>query len=148
MPNTPGNVRCLYTLTRRGRRVLQDQGVEVAGWYRPEKASHLSLAFYNTTWQSQRFLLHYISLSANTLRTSFGDAHLVYHGADPPRFTRPTVGGEITITLIPDLFVSIERTDNDPSKSHDFGLWFEVDRGTESKAKFKQLVLNRIDLIR
>jgi hypothetical protein len=129
--------------------VLEEQGREVASWYSPEDASRLSfsllqhdLAVSKVLVALNIFVRKYEEYKLAKTLTWFAMA------ANPPRFTRSTVGGESTITVIPDLFVSLKRTHNDSSKNQNYGLWFEVDRGTESKAKFQQLLLNRTNLIR
>jgi hypothetical protein len=149
LPHAPGNFRRLYTLTRRGRQVLRELGVEVVGWYRPEKASHLSFSF----------LIHHLAVSQVLVALAlfvrkYPQFQLVETrpwfamAFDPPRLTTSHEGGETTISVIPDAWVWIERTHEDPAKIHGFGLWFEIDRGTEAKAKFQQVLLDRINFIR
>ena len=49
--------------------------------------------------------------------------------------------------MIPDVWVNVERSGGSPPVIHGFPLWIEVDCGTETKAMFQQLVLNRINFI-
>jgi hypothetical protein len=149
IPTATGNVRRLYALTRRGRKLLQEQGVEVAGWYRPEKASHVSFSFLTHHRAVSQvlvalnlFVRQYPEYELAETRTWFAMA------LDPPRLTTSHEGSETTISLIPDAWVWIERTHEDSAKIHGYGLWFEIDLGTEAKAKFQQLVLYRINFIR
>ena len=151
IPTAPGNVRRLYALTRRGRKLLQEQGVEVAGWYRPEKASHVSFSFLtHHRAVSQVLVASHPVCSSNTRSSS----SLRHSGpCSPWRLTLPASrllmrGQKPPISLIPDAWVWIERTHENPAKIHGYGLWFEIDRGTEAKAKFQQLVLDRINFIR
>jgi hypothetical protein len=147
-PNSPGNFRRLYCLTRRGRQAVRDHGLEVEGWYRPEKASHYSFSI----------LTHHLAVTqvlvALTLFVRKYPFQLIETrpwftvATDPPRLTQWIEGQETTISVIPDLWAYIERTHEDPSKIQGFGLWFEIDRGTEAKAKFQQFVLDSINFVR
>jgi hypothetical protein len=148
-PNSPGNFRRLYCLTRRGRKALRDHGLEVSGWYRPERASHYSfsvlshhLAVTQVIVILNLFVRKYPEYELQETRTWFTLA------TDPPRFTQWIEGQETTISVIPDLWAYVERTHEDPAKIQGFALWFEIDRGTEAKAKFQQFILDRINFVR
>jgi hypothetical protein len=149
LPNTPGRVRFLYTLTRRGRKAVEDQGLAVSGWYRPEKASHYSFSI----------LKHHLAVTQVLVALHlFVRTHPEYElqetrpwftiAADPPRFTQWIEGQETTISVIPDLWAYVERTPEVSSNIQGFALWFEIDRGTEAKAKFQQFILDRINFVR
>jgi hypothetical protein len=127
---------------------LRDHGLEVSGWYRPERASHYSfsvlshhLAVTQVIVILHLFVRKYPEYELQETRPWFALA-------DPPRFTQWIEGQETTISVIPDLFAYIERIPEDPAKIQGFALWFEIDRGTEAKAKFQQFILNRINFVR
>jgi hypothetical protein len=149
MPNAPGNVRRLYCLTRRGRQAVRDHGLEVSGWYRPERASHYSFSVL-----SHHLAVTQVIVSLNLFVRKTPEYELQETrpwfalAADPPRFTRVTDGQETTRSVIPDAWVYLERHGKDPANIQGFALWFEIDRGTEAKAKFHQFILDRINFFR
>ena len=149
MPNAPGNFRRLYTLTRRGAALLRELGVDADFWYRPYRASHFSFSYLQhhlsvTQWlvALSAFVRVYPAYQVIETRTGFSLAK------QPPRLTLNDDGQETTITAIPDAYVYLEHANGDSSETQGFPLWIEVDCGTESKAKFHQLVLDRINFVR
>ena len=149
MPQSPGNPRRLYALTRRGKSLLMELGVEVASCYRPEKASLLSFSF----------LQHHLAVSEvlvalNLFVRKFPEYELVESrpwftmAESPPRLIRVIDGKETTITVIPDLWVAIERDPEELEKTQGFNIWFEIDRGTEARTRYMELVRKRINFIR
>jgi hypothetical protein len=149
MPNAPGNVRRLYTLTRRGAGLLRALGVEANFWYRPWKASHYSFSFLQHHHCVTKFI---VSLFCFVRQNPSYQVVELRHGfaiaKQPPRLTLRFDEQETTVEVIPDAWVHLERTSPDQSTFEGFALWIEIDRGTETKAKFKNLVLNRINLVR
>ena len=142
MPQAPGNFERLYTLGRRGRAFLRTLGIAVPWWYRPHKAGSFSFL------QHHRFVTQFIvslyafcricpDVRVRETRNGFAMA------GDPPRLTMPADGGDTTITVIPDAWMSLEA-----SSGEDWALWIEIDTGSEGKAKFQQLTLDRINFIR
>ena len=147
--HAPGNFRRLYALTRRGREALQAHGVEVAGWYRPEKASLYSLNILTHHLAVSQLLVGIVLLVRKFPQFQLVETRPWFAMAgNPPRVTFWTEEGETTITVIPDAYVAIERHHEDPPIVQGFALLIEVDRGTESREKFQHLVLERINLIR
>jgi hypothetical protein len=149
MPHAPGNVRLLYTLTRRGAGLLRKLGVEADFWYRPWKASHYSFSFLQHHHAIVQVLVALYAFVRNNpsyqvleVQTGFAMAR------QPPSLTLITDGKETRVNVIPDAWVYVERSEGTPPKIQGFPLWIEIDRGTETKAKFQQLVLNRINFIR
>jgi hypothetical protein len=147
MPHVPGNGERLYTLGRRGREYLRQK--DVTRLYRFRKASPPSLSFWRHHLSVSDclvalhcFVRHDPQFQLLETRPWFAMAE------SPPRVTLSDAGGGRSITAIPDLWACIERTHTDPSQRRSFGLWFEIDRGTETKSKFQSLVSNRIDFIR
>jgi hypothetical protein len=149
MPYAPGNVRRLYTLTRRGAAMLRELGVEADYWYRPWKASHYSFSFLQHHHSVSKFIVSLFcfvrmdhSYQVVELRHGFAIAR------NPPRLTLRFDEQETSVEVIPDAWVHLERTCPDQSTIQGFALWVEIDCGTETKAKFKNLILNRINLVR
>jgi len=148
VPHAPGNVRILYTLSRRGAGLLKRLGVDADFWYRPWKASHRSVSFWQHHHAITRVLVALYAFTRShpayqviEARTGFSIAR------NPPRLTRGADGQETSATVIPDVWVNVERSGGSPPVIHGFPLWIEVDCGTETKAMFQQLVLNRINFI-
>jgi len=149
MPQAPGNVRLLYTLTRRGAVMLRELGVEADFWYRPWKASHYSFSILQQHLGLTQFL---VALSCFVRQNPSYQIVETRHGfaiaREPPRLTLCVDEQETTVEVIPDAWVYLERTSPDQSTIEGFALWIEIDRGTETKAKFQRLVAERIDFIR
>jgi hypothetical protein len=142
MPQAPGNFERLYTLGRRGRAFVRAMGIAVPWCYRPYKARSFSFL------QHHRFVTQFIvslyafcricpDLRVRETRNGFAMA------ANPPRLTMPSDGPDTTITVIPDAWMYLEA-----SSGEDWALWIEIDTGSEGKAKFQQLTLDRINFIR
>ena len=147
-PNSPGNFRRLYCLTRRGRKAVRDHGLEVSGWHRPERASHYSFSVL-----SHHLAVTQVIVILNLFVRKYPEYELQetrpwFTVADPPRLTQWIEGQETTISVIPDLWAYIERTPEDSSNIQGFSLWFEIDQGTEAKAKFQQFILYSINFFR
>jgi hypothetical protein len=149
MPNAPGNFERMYTLGRQGREFLRERGVDVAWWYRPQKASPYSFSFLQHHRSVARVLvaIHLFvrrcpEYQLVETRTGFSMAR------NPPRLTRGLDGQEPTIAVLADAWAYIARSQKEPSTTEGFALWIEVDCGTEAKAKFQQLTLDRINFIR
>jgi len=149
MPSAPGNFERVYTLGRGGRDYLRALGRDIPWRYRPQKASPYSFSFLRHHLAVSQFLValnlfvrHYPHYQLEETRTWLALA------ASPPRLTFCDDGRDTTITLIPDAWVYVESHGGTPPKILGFPLWIEVDCGTEAKAKFQQLVLQRINFIR
>jgi hypothetical protein len=129
--------------------MLRALGVEADYFYRPWKASHYSFSFLQHHHSVTKFIVSLFcfvrmdpSYQVVELRHGFAIAR------NPPRLTLRVDEQETTVEVIPDAFVYVERTCPDQSTFEGFALWIEIDRGTETKSKFKNLVLNRINLVR
>jgi hypothetical protein len=148
IPQSAGNSQNIYTLTRRGAGLLQRLGVDTHFWYRPWKASHHSFSFLQHHLSVSKFL---VALSCFVRQNPSYQLVDLQHGFDlsrkPPLLTQSVEGQETSIPVIPDAWGYIERTNAD-STTQGFALWIEVDCGTETKSKFQQLVLNRINIVR
>jgi hypothetical protein len=143
MPHAPGNTRALHSLRRRGATLLQELGVEADWWYMPKQASRYSYSF----------LIHQLSITTflvclNAFVRDYPEYELVETRTsytlekNPPTFTFVAHEREINASVIPDAWVYISHPDGEHA------LWIECDTGSEAKAKFQDLVLNRINLIR
>jgi hypothetical protein len=138
----------IYTLTRRGAGMLRRLGVDASFWYRPWKASHHSFSFLQHHLCVSKVLVALFCFVRQNPSYQLVDTH---HGfalsRKPPLLTQSVDGQETSVAVIPDAWVYIERTNAD-STTQGFALWIEVDCGTETKSKFQQLVLNRINIVR
>jgi hypothetical protein len=149
MPNAPGNSEHIYSLGRRGRDYLRGRGINAPWYYRGQRASPLSFSFILHHLGVAQFYaaLHAMCCRVNPAyqvieaRTAFTMA------GSPPLLTLVKDGQETHVAVIPDAWVFLERTEGDPLTTQGFPLWIEVDRGTESQAKFQQLLLHRLKLV-
>jgi hypothetical protein len=149
MQQAPGNFERLYMLTRRGRDFLLTLGVDVHVWYRPHQASNYSFSFLKHHHGVTQFIVAthlFVRTSPEyhlrQTRTGFA---LV---SNPPSFPLDTSGKETRSVVIPDVWMHLERETGDPSEPQNFYLWVEIDRGTESKKKYSELLRNRINFVR
>ena len=149
MPQSAGNSRRIYTLTRRGAGLLRRLGVDASFWYRPWKASHHSFSFINHHLAVSKILVSlfcfvrvFPAYQVVELRHGFTLAR------KPPLLTQSVDGKESSLPVIPDCWVYVERAEGTPPTIQGFPLWVEIDCGTETKAKFQHLLLQRIHLIR
>ena len=147
-PNAPGNFERIYTLGSRGREFLRERGIEVAWWYRPQKASPYSFSFWKHHLSVSQVLvaIHLFvrrcpEYQLVETRTGFALAR------NPPRVRLEADGEDTSASVvIPDAWVYVERSQQEPSTTQGFALWIEVDCGTEAKAKFQHLVRQRLML--
>jgi len=65
---------------------------------------------------------------------------------DPPQTTLVMNEQDTTVTLLPDLWVHLIRTDG--KRYEHFGLWIEVDTGTENRGKWADLLSARIAFVK
>jgi hypothetical protein len=149
MPHAPGNFERIFTLGSRGRELLRERGIDVAGWFRVQKASPYSFSFLKHHLGVTHFLvaLHafcreFPLFQLQEARTGFALAR------NPPRLPPGLDGEDATIAVLPDAWAYVERSQPEPSTSQGFPLWIEVDCGTEGKAKFQHLVRERLALLR
>jgi hypothetical protein len=145
LPQAPGNFERLYTLGRGGRDYLRGLGRDIPWRYRPQKSfsflrHHLAVSQFLVALNL--FVRRYPCYQLEETRTWLAMA------AIPPRLSFCDEGTDTTITPIPDAWVYVENSGGTPPEIHGFPLWIEVDCGTERKAKFQQLVLERINFIR
>ena len=100
-------------------------------------------------------ILHDLMLSRFlTAATTYFAAHTDYDlletrtcyqlARNPPLIEVNTHGKKATIAVIPDAWLYIERVEEGTA----YPLWLEIDRGTENRQKFQQLVRNRLALVR
>ena len=106
-------------------------------------------------------LLHDVCLSRLIVATTnYLHAHPKYHllerrlcysiARNPPKIPQVIDGKETKVSVIPDAFLRLEQLmDGDEDEDEDgdeYGLWIEIDRGTENYKKYVHLVRNRIEL--
>jgi hypothetical protein len=131
----------IYALTRRGRDYVRGLGFDTSFWHPPGRTltnvTQHNLGIVKTLVALHRFVRDTASYQVLETRTAFTLA------SRPPSFTQGSDGQETTIVVIPDAWVCLVD-----ASGEDTALWIEVDTGSEAKAKFQYLVLQRINLIR
>ena len=143
--NAPGNFELTYALSRRGAALLRELGCHTDWWCSPRTASRYG-GYSN--------LVHPISLGKFLIALrAFVRAFPEYHLLEirtcydlerqPPQLPFVEEGRKGASSVIPDAWVHIELPDTRRS-----ALWIEIDCGTESKARFQSLVLDRINFVR
>ena len=102
-------------------------------------------------------LLHDVCLSRLIVAsTNYLHAHPEYHllerrlcysiARNPPTIPQVIDGKETKVAVIPDAFLRIELLTDGDENGDEYGLWIEIDKGTENYKKYCQLVRNRIEL--
>jgi Replication-relaxation len=121
--------------------------------------------FYRPRFLSYSPLLHDLSLSRIiAAATAYFRTHPTDHliekrlcyqiARNPPCIRQVIDKKETRVSVIPDAWLSIVRVpkekDPDEKDSHDqsYAIWLEVDRGTEYRVKFQQLIRHRLELVR
>jgi hypothetical protein len=121
MPQSRGNFERMYSLGRRGRDYVRALGGAVQWSFHPQKASPYSFSFLQHHHGLIQFLValrvfvrRYPSYQLGETRTGFAMA------ASPPKFTRSAADGDTLITVLPDAWVSLERSHKDASETEGF----------------------------
>jgi hypothetical protein len=113
--------------------------------YRPSKFRYHSYSPILHDLMLSRFLVvassYFAAQSDYTLLETRTCYELTHH---PPRLTVNQNGQQATIAVIPDAWLNIERVTDEAA----YPLWIEIDRGTENRQKFQQLVRNRLALVK
>ena len=148
MPQAPGNAQYIYSLGRRGRDYLRERGINAAWYYRGHRASPLSFSFILHHLAVAQFYAALHAMCRKNPAYQVIEARTGFTMAgNPPLLTLVKDEKETRVPVIPDAWVFIERLEGDPPTTQGFPLWIEIDRGTESRAKFQQLLLHRLQLV-
>jgi hypothetical protein len=113
--------------------------------YRPAKFRHLSYSPLLHDLMLSRFLVVASTYFAAQSDYKLLETRTCYQLVrQPPRLTVNTNGQKATITVIPDAWLDIERVGDGSA----YPLWLEIDRATENRQKFQQLVRNRLAFVK
>jgi hypothetical protein len=117
-------------LGARGRRVLQEQGIQVSNYFRPHRLKFLSYSY----------VLHNLILTRTLI------AAQAWAKAHPSFFlTDKRISYEMAGKVIPDGWLFFEE--HTPQNVYELPVLFEIDRGMENKYKFRAHVRGRINYI-
>jgi hypothetical protein len=142
LPTSRGNSPRIYTLSRRGAEFLRTNGVPVDWYFQPVRLRSYSYSY----------LLHQLAVARLIVCANlFVREHPAYQLTETllshdllrnaPMTALVTDGQERQVMVLPDAWVYV-ITDGQET-----ALWFEVDRGTEYRQRFQQLVRARLALI-
>jgi hypothetical protein len=120
----------VYVLGSQGRRVLRGLGASVDWYFRPHKLKFLSYSYVLHNLILTRFLVACEKWSREQPNFNLVEKRICY---------------ELSGKVIPDAWVWFEKKAEDGI--YDQAIIFEIDRGMEDKAKFRQHVLSRIEYI-
>jgi Replication-relaxation len=144
LPNAPGNFERVYSLTRRGAALLRGLGLQADWWYSPRSASRYSYSFLLHQISLGKFLIALRAFVRDHDGYSIIETKSCYQmERQPPKLPFVEDGRAGASAVIPDAWAHIELPDGRKS-----ALWIEIDNGSESKARFQSLVLDRINLVR
>jgi hypothetical protein len=144
LPQAPGNSERIFSLTRRGRNFVRALGLQTHFWSPPQKAVNYTFTF----WEHQLALTKSLVALHRFVRDTPAYEILETHtgaslSVNPPSFIQEVDYQALSISVLPDAWVCLEHASGEHT-----ALWIEIDTGTEAKAKFQYLVLQRINLIR
>jgi Replication-relaxation len=112
--------------------------------YRPAKFRHLAYSPILHDLILSRFLTVATTYFAVQSDYKLLETRTCYElTSQPPRLCVNQNGQKATIAVIPDAWLDVERV----SDGKAYPLWVEIDRGTENRRKFQQLVRNRLALV-
>ena len=120
----------VYVLGSKGRQVLRQLGLPVSWYFRPHKLKFLSYSYVLHNLILTRFLV---------ACEQWAKAHPAYN------LVEKQICYELSGKVIPDAWVWFEEKAADGI--YDQAVIFEIDRGMEDKAKFRQHVLSRIQFL-
>jgi hypothetical protein len=135
-----GTKERVYCLGAKAREVLAMEDA-----HRPSKFRYLSYSPILHDLMLSRFLT--VATTYCTAQTDYTllETRTCYQLArNPPHLTVNTNGQKATITVIPDAWLDFERVED----GNAYPLWLEIDRGTENRQKFQQLVRNRLAFVK
>ena len=144
LPTVRGNSTRIFSPTRAGAEYLRAIGVQADWWYRPYRMSN----------QGFSYLTHHLACTKLYISADlFCRRHPAYQleevflahdlAADPPTTNLVMNEQDTTVTLLPDLWAYLTRSDGEC-----FGLWIEVDTGSERKGRWVDLLSARIAFLK
>jgi hypothetical protein len=142
--STRGNPERIFTLGTKGREFLQSQmGKQVDWFFRPGKFKFFSYSAILHHLLLTRFLVACSWWCRTQEEMSLLEERISYElSKNPPEVTLPKKEKPITLSVIPDAWLSFKL------RGRNYAIIFELDRGMEFQEKFKQHVQGRIELVR
>jgi hypothetical protein len=137
---TRGTKERVYCLGAKAREVLT-----LEDFYPPSKFRYLSYSPILHDLTLSRFIT--AATAYFTTHTDFDllETRMCYQLAqNPPTLPVITNGIKTNVTVLPDAWLNLERVTDETA----YPLWLEIDRGTENRQKFQQLVRNRLALVK
>ena len=141
-----GNSTRLYSPSYRGALYLRQNGLTADWWYRPYRMGNKSFSWITHQLACTRLYVSCVLLSRLSayelydVQTSFDLA------VDPPVTTLDIEGRKTKVTVIPDLWVSLEQ-EKDCEYQYN-SIWFEVDTGSERRSLWEGPLLARISFLK
>jgi hypothetical protein len=144
LPSPQGNRERIFTLGEKGQQFLKDVLGQMIDWrFQPSKLKFFSYSNILHHLLLTRFLVAATWWSRNREDVALLAKHTSYELLkNPPKVVLPQKKGKKTITVIPDAWVLFDKEDGK------FAVLFELDRGMEHGAKFKEHVRARLAFIR
>jgi hypothetical protein len=144
LPSPQGNRERIFTLGEKGYKFLTEALGQKIDWrFQPWKLKFFSYTNILHHLLLTRFLVAATWWSRGRENVALLAKRTSYElSKNPPKVVLPQKKGEKTITVIPDAWVLFEK------EKEKFAVLFELDRGMEHGAKFKEHVRARIAFIR
>jgi Replication-relaxation len=141
---TRGNPERIFTLGSKGRDFLQSQiGKQIDWFFRPGKYKFFSYSAILHHLLLTRFLVACSWWGRTREEMSLLEERISYEFShDPPQVTLSRKEKPITMSIIPDAWLSVKL------RGRNYAIIFELDRGMEFREKFKQHVRGRIEFVR
>jgi hypothetical protein len=137
---TKGTKERVYCLGAKAREVLA-----VEDYYRPSKFRYLSYSPILHDLTLSRFVTAVTWYCTTHPDYDLVETRMCYQLArNPPTVPVVTKGKATQVTVIPDAWLCMERVRD----GQVYPLWLEIDRGTENRQKFQQLVRHRLAFVK
>jgi hypothetical protein len=144
-----GNIERIYTLGSKGRDYLEKVvGLSVAWYFRPYKLKHFSYGQVAHSLVLTRALIAGHVWAAQHPDLNLAKTQICYELAKSPASVQFThLGKTEAFKVIPDAWLLFEQTKGGEHE-HGFPVLLEIDRGMESREKFKRHVRSRLEFIK
>jgi hypothetical protein len=138
LPTVRGNSTRIFALARAGAKYLGANGVQADWWYRPYRMSNQSFSYLTHHLACTRLYISADLFCRQHPEYQVEQVFMAHDLAKDPPTTRLVINEqETTVTLLPDLWVHLSRSDGQY-----YGLWIEVDNGTENRGKWQDDLLS------
>jgi hypothetical protein len=125
LPTVRGNSTRIFAPSRAGAAYLRANGVQADWWYRPYRMSNQSFSYLTHHLACTKLYISVDLFCRRHPEYQLEAVRMAYDlAADPPTTKLVTNEQDITIALLPDLWVHLTRSDD--QYCQDFGLWLEI----------------------